>query len=125
MVPQYHMVPNMGRNNFLKIREIREVETLCIKALNHKLDYYSPYHFVEFFIHVGFIFKEDNIHRINMSIYDTLKLFLKDEKFPEFTPLEIAISCIMLIVDKQGKEFLEIYDIKESEYKTCLDYLKR
>jgi hypothetical protein len=124
MIPQYHAIPNIARNSYLKIREIRTVETLCIKAINHKMDFYSPYHFIEFFVHVGYTFDAENVSRLNMSIFDNFKMFVKDEKIIEFTPLEIASACIMMTLDKNGKDFLDLYDINESDYKTCLDYLK-
>lgn len=53
------------------------------------------------------------------------KNLVKDDKFVEYNPIEIAISCIVYNLDKQlANYFLEIYDIKESEYKHCLDHLK-
>jgi hypothetical protein len=107
------------------MRDIRLMETLVVKVLEHKLDLYSPYHYIEFFIHIGFIFNDgENASKINMYILDAFKKFVKDEKFIEFTSLEIAAACIVSVIDKQANEFLEIYEIKESEYKTCLDYMK-
>ena len=114
----------MAKNNYFKMRDIRIVETICLKALDHKLDIYSPYHFLEFFIHIGFLFSSENVGKINSGIFDTFKNFAKDNKFVEYTSLEIAISCIVSNIDKQAADFFQIYDIKESDYKNCLDYLK-
>lgn len=118
------MIPNMAHNNYLRMREIRIIETLCIKALGYKMDYYGPYHYLEFFIHNGYTFNAENVSKINMSILETFKQFVKDDKIIDFSPLEIASSCILINLNKNGKDFLELYDIKESNCKTCLDYLK-
>lgn len=120
------MIPNMNKSNYFKLKEIRYAETICIKALNHKMDYYSPFHFIEFFIHNGFIFSStENISKIYTSIYDTFRNLVKDDIFIEYNPIEIAITCILYNLDKQrANDFLEIYNIKESEYRHCLDHLK-
>jgi len=117
----------MLKNNIFSLKEIRKLETLCIKKLNHKLDYYTAYHYIEFFLENGIIFSQSDteLEKIYKTIYDIINYFLKDTKYLNFKPLEIAISCIAIVLEKyKSKDFFEIYNINEKEYKFCFKYLK-
>jgi hypothetical protein len=72
---------------------------MAVKALNYKLDYYTAYHFLEFFLFLGIVFKNEDyaetnrVYRMAMSL---LNNFICDIKSITCPPLITAVSCILI-----------------------------
>ena len=126
-MPYFNSFSNMIKNNFFTVKDLRKMETLCIKKLNYKMDYYTAFHFLEYFLENGIIFSNVDIDIDTMykNIYEIINYFLKDSKYFKFKPLEIAVSCIAIALEKyNSKEFFDIYRLDEKEYICCIKYLK-
>ena len=48
--------------------EIKKYEIFSIKALGYKLNYFTPYHYINFFIVYGYIYSDELIIRSKMVI---------------------------------------------------------
>jgi hypothetical protein len=91
------------------------------------MDYFTPFHFVEFYLYNGFIFDELEypIEKVYSYVYEVLEHFIFDKKSVNYTPFQIATSCIVYVLELLGsKDFFVVYNIKDSEYIDCLTYLK-
>jgi hypothetical protein len=111
--------------------EIFAIERLCLHILDYKLDYFSPYNILEFFLSNGLISKEDQIKPSKISNFYTLSqevlnFFLLDQRSVDFTPFQIAVSSILLAsrfinYQFQLKKFLsKVYEIDPLIYQNAL-----
>jgi hypothetical protein len=111
-----------------RIKDVRVYESIAIHMLNYKLDYFTPFHFIEFYFYNGFIFDqiEYPIEKIYSHIYEILEIFIFDKRSVNYTPFQISTSCIVYVLEllNASKDFFVVYNIKESEYIDALNYLK-
>jgi hypothetical protein len=127
IVPRLNNFGTTGKF-FHRIRDVRLYESMAIHMLGYKLDYFTPFHLVEFYLYNGFIFGKIDlpIEKVYTHIYEVLEYFVFDKKCPSFTPFQIATSCVVYVLEllSSPKDFFTVYNIKESEYIDCLSYLK-
>ena len=118
--------------------DIIENEIECLKILNYKLDYFSSFEILMMFLNNGFIFEDECNNKTNeyiIIIYNYVHKIFKDIIQSvialRYNYLQIAISIIHLTRKQFGfqNNFFNIlkkfYNIHLSDYKECLNNIKR
>ena len=123
-----HKFYNLETNEFYRVKDVKYYEQLCVKMLKYKFDYFTPLNFIEYFLFNGLFFKNTSnfkIEQIYEYINELLDNFIDDEHYTNFSPIDIAVSCISCVMDGIGieKVFLDIYDLTINV--ECINYLKR
>lgn len=90
-IPDLNNYLNAFSGFFFTLDEIRKTEISVMKKLNHKLNQYTPYHFINYYLSEGFVFGDETIYsqteakmqKINQlslkqmnKLYDTVKEIL-------------------------------------------------
>lgn len=123
----------------VSVKEIAIKEVECLKKLNYKLDYYSPYDLLKLFFYNGYVYEKE-INLFNSNSYCTMmnnyayKIF-RDVIYSNlaltYPSYQIVISIIQLTRKKFNldmkymKLIKKIYNIKTIEYKDCLEDIKK
>jgi hypothetical protein len=126
IVPRLNNFSSCGKI-FHRIKDVRLYESVALHMLEYKLDHFTPFHFIEFYLYNGFIFEdiEYPIEKIYMFVYEVLDCYIFDKKSMNFTSFQIATAVIAYVLDLlDSKDFFVVYNIKEHEYIDCLNYLK-
>jgi hypothetical protein len=87
------------------IKDIRDIELLCLKCLNYELSYFSSFDYINLFFSLGFIFPNKNkINQIDINITNLylqcikiLNIIIEDIRYLELDPYILALSIIKLI----------------------------
>jgi hypothetical protein len=125
-VPRLNDFSSCGKI-YHRLKDVKLYESVAIHMLGYKLDFYTPFHFVEFYFYNGIIFDEIEypIDKIYAFIYDILNCFIFDKKSINYTPFQIATACLAYVLELlNSNDFFVVYNIKESEYIDALNYLK-
>ena len=96
----------IGFRKYLKtIKDIKNIELLCIQCLNYELCYFSSFDYLNLFFSLGFIFPNKNkINQIDINItnlyfqcINVLNIIIEDIRYLELDPYILALSIIKLI----------------------------
>ena len=87
------------------LKDIRDIELLCLKCLNYELSYFSSFDYINLFFSLGFIFPNKNkINQIDINITNLylqcikiLNIIIEDIRYLELDPYILALSIIKLI----------------------------
>ena len=64
-VPNLIYFKNLMENYFITLDDIQKYEIICLNILEYKLNYITPYHFINFFLSHGIIFNDESISSID------------------------------------------------------------
>lgn len=60
-VPNLPYFKGLMENYFVSLEDVRKFEVVCLRLLEYKLDYITPYHFINIFLSNGIIFSDETI----------------------------------------------------------------
>ena len=121
-------------NNEYSFSESAEIEIICIKLLEYKLDFYHPIHFMEFLLLNGIIFNTDQInteesYKVYSSALNILEnIMYMDNKYLKYHPFYISCSIVCLCRENSNLEiwpfiFLHVFNIEFSMFKNVFDFI--
>lgn len=111
-----------------------KVEKICLMALDYKLNYFSSYYILEFFLNNGVLFEHEicnDVEYLNSVTTKIINFFLEDIRYLDFSPIHIACAVITLardllkIKEPWSNIFTKIYGIKHEDFINCYFVLKR
>jgi hypothetical protein len=141
------IIPHFRDISASSVKEIKKYEELCLKYLEYKLNYFTAYDFIHYFLTFGVLFVKEspsinnsyypqnnniynNIENFNQQILNIFSCFVFDNKIIEYTPIQIACACISLArqfskIEKWDDIFIQLYKIKFSDFNNCFEALKK
>ena len=130
-IPNYSTFLNENKEYYPK-QIISNIEKECLILLNYKLDTFTSYDILYFFLIHGIIHLTnlDLINKFYSLCFDILDFFILQNYILEFTNLNLSISIILISADiicskqKENIIFLfdNVYDINAEKY--FFDYYK-
>ncbi len=141
------LAQNHSKHSYLSINELRSTEVICMKILNHKLNYFTTYHFLFYFLCHGVVLQSELIKKsLNEESSNTLvedikslskeileKVIESEEEIIFNHNWYFAISVIFLareiLFSGEQEEFLSIikivYGIEYKDFKEMFEYSKK
>lgn len=121
-------------NSYIKnIKNITEIEILCLKWLDYNLGMYDSYDYIDLFFSLGIIFPSNQICIDISSLYykciNCLDIIVTDKFFLFFTSYTIALSLIKIVCQYHNcfdnEIFKKIYSInfQKEKYIKCEQYI--
>ena len=113
-------------NTYIKnIKNITEIEILCLKWLDYNLGMLTAYDYIDLFFSLGFIFpsKKENfdISIIYLNCIKLLEIVIEDRKNFDFSSYTIALSIIKMICEYyncfNNEIFKKIYGVNFNKEK--------
>ena len=127
--------PCTNKGDKYDIKDVKSIESFCIQALDYRLDLYSSYHYLEFFLYFGIIFKDENqtnLHSVYELCIDIINNFIADYKSITFSPLNVAVACILvsrehyqLRLGKNIKDLFMFFNVDTSKSTVCYDAIDK
>jgi hypothetical protein len=129
----------IGFRKYLKtIKDIKNIELLCIKCLNYELCYFSSFDYLNLFFSLGFIFpnknkinqNDINITNLYFQCINVLNIIIEDIRYLELDPYILSLSIIKLICSQSiyfNENIIQyIYGINLSKekYIKCINNIK-
>lgn len=132
--------------NDSSLKEIEVSEIYCLTLLDYKLNWFTPYQCLEFFLNSGIFFKEelsatlntcpktyksvvqitvlDKVESAYQLSFNILNFVISDLRSLEFRPEHIACSIISIIrsqfnLNKWHNNFTKLYNIKLEDFEEC------
>lgn len=120
---------------YFLLDELRRTEIICLKVLDYKLNYFTSYHFLVFYLAHGIIFTneikdEKNIDKIYSDSYEILENMVQDNKLITKSHEYLAASIISYIreeykiKEKWNESMGKIYKLELSEFEDVLSTIK-
>ena len=121
-------------NTYIKnIKNITEIEILCLKWLDYNLGMYDSYDYIDLFFSIGFIFPSNQICIDISTLYykciNCLDIIFNDKFFLYFTSYTMALSLIKIVCQYHNcfdnEIFKKIYSInfQKEKYIKCEQYI--
>ena len=121
-------------NNEYSFSESAEIEIICIKLLEYKLDFYHPIHFMEFLLLNGIIFNTDQInteesYKVYSSALNILEyIMILNNKYLKFHPFFISCSIVSLCRENSNLEIWpyilsHVFNIQFSMFKDVFNFV--
>ena len=121
-------------NSYIKnIKNITEIEILCLKWLDYNLGMYDSYDYIDLFFSIGFIFPSNQICIDISTLYykciNCLDIIFNDKFFLYFTSYTMALSLIKIVCQYHNcfdnEIFKKIYSInfQKEKYIKCEQYI--
>ena len=129
----------IGFRKYLKtIKDIKNIELLCIQCLNYELCYFSSFDYLNLFFSLGFIFpnknkinqNDINITNLYFQCINILNIIIEDIRYLELDPYILSLSIIKLICSQSiyfNENIIQyIYGINLSKekYIKCINNIK-
>ncbi len=125
-------------NRRISLKEIIEIEYICLKKLDHHLSFPQPINFLNIFLLNGIVFNTDendskkrNITcSIYMKPYDILsELISLNADYLKYHPLELACACIAFAresykLSKWHYVFEKVFGIYESKFNDAYNFVR-
>lgn len=126
---------------FYNVKDVKRYEEFCLRVLQYKLDHFTALDYLQFLLNCGIILIEE-INNISINItlemiynqsYLILSDFIYDNRFCEFSPLQIACTCVALARDafklpnklEFNKLLVSIFQLSFGDYRECYEAVKR
>ena len=125
-------------NRRISLKEIIEIESICLKKLEYHLSFPQPINFLNIFLLNGIVFNTDENDTKKKSIscsiymkpYDILsELISLNADYLKFHPLELACACIAFAresykLSKWHYVFEKIFGIYESKFNDAYNFVR-
>ena len=125
-------------NRRISLKEIIEIEYICLKKLDHHLSFPQPINFLNIFLLNGIVFNTDENDTKKKSIscsiymkpYDILsELISLNADYLKFHPLELACACIAFAresykLSKWHYVFEKVFGIYESKFYDAYNFVR-
>ena len=120
--------------NEYSFSESAEIEIICIKILEYKLDFYHPIHFMEFLLLNGIIFNTDQIsneesYKVYSSALNILEYIMYiNNNYLKYHPFYISCSIVCLCRENSNLEIWpfilsHVFNIEFSMFKEVFDFI--
>jgi len=135
-----------NKNLYYTPNEIKRYETISLKLMKYKLNYFSAFDYLEFFLVNGILFEKEitpkSLPNSNVMIidiveaayqlcYNILNFFVVDVRFPEFKLEHIVLSIICIvrehfkIIPVWNSNFVKQYNVKFDEIEECYNVISK
>lgn len=124
---------------FYQLSEVRKYEYIILKLMDFKLDFFTSYYLTETMLSHGVVFSselirddinevktiKETIKNISRIALDINKMFVYNHEFINYSPIEIAVSCIIMakelrkITNPWTYELEFLYKIPEKSIINC------
>ena len=107
IVPDLNLFKSINWNKIkvnCSIEEILECELICLNLLQHQINYFTPYHFINYFCSNGIVFKDEILksYEVNVNEEETSQNFTLYEKI-----YENSKEALFLFIEGKYKSNLE------------------
>ena len=112
---------------------MKNYELICLRYLNYDLDRITPYKFLELFFKNGLAFEGEisfeQLDKLYLYGVKILNSFIKDQRYFDFTPLQIACAIVKLSreaykMDGWPRCYEVIYKLRGEDYMNCYFVIK-
>jgi hypothetical protein len=142
LIPDLQNFSSSSSKYYFNIKEVRKYEDAVLKAIDYKVDQVTSYSVLQFFIHHGIVFKDEleilfeispeiNIHKIHNYCYEILNFFSYDNKSLDYSPVSIALSCIILCREfyelhpNRTNDLFKTYNLDQESVSECVNEIRR
>lgn len=139
IVPEFSDIQAKDSKLYLNVKEIQQYETICLKLLDYKVNYFSAFVCLEMLLSNGIYFeKEIPVMNLKFQIslmekieaayqicYNVLNFFIADLRSLEYRPEHIAFSIVCIsrqhfkVKQKWPNALAEFYNVKFEDFEDC------